>query len=163
MKFSFKTCAVLASLLVMILSCQEQAPNKMVKAKTITFEKEGTLKIVSATDSIVKQLDIEIADDEYQRQTGLMYRTSMEDTQGMLFIFEKEDYRSFYMKNTEIGLDIIYINSELSIVSIQENAKPLDLKSLPSNAPAQYVLEVNAGNVARWGVKEGDKISFNRP
>ena len=78
----------------------------------------------------------------------------------MLFIFPDEIRRSFYMKNTEFGLDIIYISSHKEIVSIQKNAKPLDENSLPSNAPAMFVLEVNAGLADQWKLENGDVLEF---
>ena len=76
----------------------------------------------------------------------------------MLFIFDDEKERYFYMKNTKIPLDIIYINSNKTIVSFQKSAKPFDESSLPSNAPAQYVLEINAGLVDALGLVWYDKI-----
>ncbi len=127
----------------------------------IKFKKEGELRLLKASnDSLVATLDIEIADDDYQTQTGLMYRKSMAANHGMLFIFSDTDYRSFYMKNTEIPLDIIYISEDRTIVSIQKNAKPMDETSLPSEGPAKYVLEVNAGLSDEWQLIKGDKIEF---
>lgn len=142
-----------------VSSCKDE--KKTVKPMIITFKKEGELTIRKAlTDSIIKSIDIEIADDDYQTQTGMMYRNSMEDTQGMLFVFPKAEYHNFYMKNTRIPLDIIYINSDKKIVSIQKNAKPFDETSLPSNAPAQYVLEINGGLADDWKLDTGDMIEF---
>ena len=80
----------------------------------------------------------------------------------MLFIFPDEQPRSFYMKNTEFSLDIIFIDAEKEIVSIQKNAKPLDQRSLPSEGPSQYVLEVNAGLSNQWNLEAGDRIDWNR-
>ncbi|MCZ4319330.1 DUF192 domain-containing protein [Aequorivita viscosa] len=129
--------------------------------REITFTKEGELQLLKAeNDSIIAKLDIEIADDEYQTETGLMYRHSMAENQGMLFVFQNMQPRSFYMKNTYIPLDIIYLNREKEIVSIQKNAKPLDQSSLPSEGASQYVLEVNAGLSDKWKLKKGDKISY---
>ena len=85
----------------------------------------------------------------------------MEVKQGMLFIFDDIIPRYFYMKNTYIPLDIIFINENKTIVSFQKNTKPLDEKSLPSNVPAKYVLEVNAGKVDEWGISEGNYVTFN--
>ena len=65
------------------------------------------------------------------------------------------------MKNTEFSIDIIYINSKKEIVNIQKNAKPFDQSSLPSNAPAMYVLEVNSGLSDSWGLEIGDQIDWN--
>ncbi len=89
-----------------------------------------------------------------------MYRTSMEENQGMLFIFSAEFPRNFYMKNTYIPLDIIYLDQHKKIVSFQENAVPLNEEGLPSEIPAMYVLEVNAGMAEKWLLEIGDTISF---
>lgn len=144
-----------------IVACKEDSPSRNVSQVEIKFKKEGELKLIKvANDSLVASLDIEIADDDYQTQTGLMYRKSMAANHGMLFIFPDTDYRSFYMKNTEIPLDIIYISQDRTIVSIQKNAKPMDETSLPSEGPAKYVLEVNAGLSDEWQLNKGDKIEF---
>ena len=146
-----------------ITSCKKDKKDSTVKPVVITFKKEGSLQLKkAATDSIISTLDIEIADDAYQTQTGLMYRDSMKDNQGMLFIFPNSDYRSFYMKNTKIPLDIIYIDEALTIVSIQKDAKPFNETSLPSEAPAKYVLEVNAGLSSTWHLEKGDVIEFSK-
>jgi hypothetical protein len=140
-------------------SCKED--KKIIKQVEIPFTKEGELTLYkSASDSIISKIDIEIADTEYDTQTGLMYRNSMKELQGMLFVFPDERPRSFYMKNTTFPLDLIYIDKNKTIVSFQENAQPLDESSLPSNAPAKYVLEVNAGLVNKWQLQVGDRIDY---
>ncbi|WP_438710060.1 DUF192 domain-containing protein [Aquimarina muelleri] len=91
---------VLATL--QLFSCKTDSKNNKSLIKEITFTKEGKLFLFDLKDSIpnlITKLDIEIADDEYQIQTGLMYRESMSNNQGMLFIFPEETPRSFYMKN----------------------------------------------------------------
>lgn len=145
-----------------VSTCKEQQ-NTSVKPVEIVFSKEGELVLKkSKSDSIISRLDIEIADDEYSTQTGLMYRKNMKDNQGMLFVFPESDFRSFYMKNTEIPLDIIYISEDKRIVSIQKNAKPFDETSLPSEAPAKYVLEINGGLSDAWFLEKGDYMEFNK-
>lgn len=147
--------------LVLFYSCKENKKQSFSITKEITFNKEGELFLKKAkTDSVFKILDIEIAETEYETQTGLMYRKSMEDNQAMLFIFEEEQPKSFYMKNTEFSLDIIYVNRDKEIVSVQKNAKPLDNTSLPSNVPVLYVLEIKGGLSDSWGVKKGDFIEW---
>ena len=142
-----------------VSSCKEE--KKTVKPVVINFKKEGELTIKkAANDSIIKTIDIEIADDDYQTQTGMMYRDSMKDNQGMLFVFPDARFHSFYMKNTRIPLDIIYIGSDKKIVSFQKNAKAFDETSLPSDAPAQYVLEINAGLADKWNLEVGDSIDY---
>lgn len=144
---------------LILTSCKEEKKN--LKPTAITFKKEGELTLFkSKSDSIILKLDIEIADTDYDVQTGLMYRNSMQENEGMLFVFPEMRERFFYMKNTRIPLDLIYIDNNKFIVSFQENAKPLNESSLPSIAPAQYVLEVNAGLAEKWLLEVGDRIEF---
>ena len=89
-----------------------------------------------------------------------MYRTSMQQDGGTLFIFEDERPRSFYMKNTQFALDIIYLDAAQKVVSIQKNAQPMDPTSLPSEGNAKYVLEVNAGLSDQWNLEKGDMMIF---
>lgn len=135
---------------------------KVIKQTEVAFTKEGELTIYKVSDSTEIHLDIEIADTDFDTQTGLMYRSSMKSNQGMLFIFPDAQERFFYMKNTQFPLDIIYLGDNKSVVSFQKNAKAYDESSLPSNAPAQYVLEVNAGLVDNWNLSLGDSISFQK-
>lgn len=162
----FKHLKIVAVLIFLGLtnSCKEDGKShSKVTPVEIKFKKEGELSLLKASnDSLIKNLNIEIADDEYQTQTGLMYRSSMEDDQAMLFIFPDSEYRYFYMRNTEIPLDIIYIDQNKAIVSIQKNAKPHDETSLPSEGPAMYVLEINGGLSTQWDLQKGDKIEFTK-
>ncbi len=144
---------------IIFSSCKED--KKVVKQTVITFKKEGELSIIKS-DSTKINLDIEIADTDFDVQTGLMYRDYMKQNQGMLFVFNDFKERYFYMKNTHIPLDLIYIDDTYKIVSFQKNAKPFDESSLPSNAPAKYVLEVNAGLVDTWKLSVGDSINYTK-
>lgn len=149
----------LSSLLLLISSCKEE--QKAIKPIEIKFKKEGELQLFNATsDSLITSFNIEIADNDYETQTGLMHRKSMANTNAMLFIFNDVQMRSFYMKNTYFPLDIIYLNKDKIIVSIQKDAKPLDESSLPSLFPAQYVLEINAGLSEKLNIEIGDRIDF---
>jgi uncharacterized membrane protein (UPF0127 family) len=139
--------------------CKEKTSK--VLTQEVIFKKEGELRLKKlANDSTIARLNIEIADDEYQTQTGLMYRKSMKDDQAMLFIFEDEIPRAFYMKNTQFALDIIFIDSDRKVVNIHKDANPLDHTSLPSEGPAQYVLEVNAGLSNTWALESGDFVEW---
>nr|WP_321231180.1 DUF192 domain-containing protein [uncultured Psychroserpens sp.] len=151
------------SVALQLSSCKEERKTSEVKKVEVKFTKEGELQLKKATsDSLLASIDIEIADDEYSTQTGLMYRKSMAVNQGMLFIFLDVDYRAFYMKNTEMPLDIIFIAEDKTIVSIQKNAQPMNETSLPSEAPAKYALEVNAGMSDEWSLAKGDRIEFSK-
>ncbi|WP_339611653.1 DUF192 domain-containing protein [uncultured Planktosalinus sp.] len=157
-----KLCLSVAILsLLFSTACKDQQPSKQVKTATISFTKNGELNLIKKdTDSIYKTLDIEIADDEYKTQTGLMYRDSMEEHQAMLFVFPDSQVRSFYMKNTAIALDILFIDSDQRIVSFQKDARPYDASPLASGVPSQYVLEIKAGLSNQWNIEVGDKISW---
>lgn len=144
----------------MAMACDKDSESEKIETDPIVFKKEGELNITKPSGELIKELDIEIADNNFERQTGLMYRESMKDNQGMLFIFEDAAPRFFYMKNTLIPLDIIYFGSDRTAVSIQDNAVPMDETPLPSGEPAQYVLEVNAGLAEEWGIEVGDRIEF---
>jgi len=112
-----------------------------------------------------KRFYVEIAADDQTRAQGLMFRDTMADDRGMFFIFRREEPRSFWMMNTRIPLDIIYLDRELRIVSIVENARPCrrtPCPSYPSRGPAQFVLEVNAGQAAALGLSAGDRVSVGQ-
>lgn len=146
---------------LIIVSCNNKT--KEVKPVEVTFKKEGELKLYKAvSDSLLVTLDIEIADSDYDIQTGLMYRSSMQDGRGMLFIFPTMQQRYFYMRNTKFPLDLIFLDDNNLIVSFQENAKPFDESSLPSEVPAQYVLEVNAGLAEKWLLEIGDRMEYTK-
>ncbi|MBT8187645.1 MAG: DUF192 domain-containing protein [Croceitalea sp.] len=148
--------------LLAIIGCKNNSKT-VIKTDAIEFTKEGELNVFTLPkDSLLQNLNIEIAESDYETQTGLMYRDSLEDDQGMLFIFPDVAIHSFYMKNTAIPLDIIFIDSNFKIVSFQKNAKPFDETGLSSQLPIKYVLEVNAGLADQWQLKVGDSISFVR-
>ena len=125
---------LIATLTIVFSSCKED--KNVIKQTEVSFIKEAELTIFKK-DSTQINLDIEIANTDYETQTGLMYRSSMKTNQGMLFVFDDVEPRSFYMKNTQIPLDLIFINKDKTIVSFQKNAKPFDESSLTSNAPAK--------------------------
>ncbi|MFD2727206.1 DUF192 domain-containing protein [Hyunsoonleella rubra] len=161
MRFKFGIALLVFTLFTLgVASCKQEKPK--VQQTEVSFKKEGELQIFSSeNDSLKIKLDIEIADTDFDIQTGMMYRKSMKSNHGMLFIFEDERERFFYMKNTRIPLDIIYIDAKKSIVSFQKNAKPFDESSLPSEVPAKYVLEINAGLAEQWELKVGDSLLWN--
>lgn len=124
------------------------------------FKKEGELTISDSSNLLKAKIDIEIADTDYERQLGLMKRISMEEKQGMLFIFPSEAMQSFWMRNTLISLDMIFINENKKIVTIHKNTKILSDQSYPSSAPAKYVLETIAGFTDKFGINVGDVINW---
>ena len=134
--------------------------SQKVTKETIIFKKQGYLSFLNSEKQQITSIDIEIADNEFTREKGLMYRRSMDENQGMLFIFESSAERYFWMKNTYIPLDIIYVNEKKEIVSIQKSAIPLSEESLPSFKDAMYVVEVNAGFTDKFKINSGYFIDF---
>lgn len=108
-------------------------------------------------------VQVEIADTVSKRTQGLMFRKNLPDNQGMLFIFEREDSYSFWMKNMQIPLDIIWIGKDKRIVAIKTNVPPCkdSCSGIMPQEKAQYVLEVSAGFVEKNKVRVGDKVDFS--
>lgn len=125
------------------------------------FTKHGTLQFKDQNNFVKKSIDLEIADSEYSRQLGLMFRNEMKEDEGMLFIFPREDYLSFWMRNTLLPLDILFVNKNKEIVTIHTYTTPFSEQSFPADTLAQYVVEVNAGFTGKFNIKEGDKIDWN--
>lgn len=127
------------------------------------FSKEGELYFISkANNDTIRKIDVELAETDEERAKGLMDRKSMSDDQGMLFIFPTAEEQSFWMKNTYISLDIIYVGEDKEIVSVRKYATPLSEESLPSFKKAMYVVEVTAGFCDKYHVAYGDKIAFTK-
>lgn len=116
------------------------------------------------TDSSASpKLEVELALKNSTRQMGLMYRKKMDTNRGMLFVFPDEDTRAFWMRNTYLPLDIIFISSDRKVVNIVEKATPLTDTQRSSEGPAKYVVEVNAGMAKTWGVVKGSILEGNLP
>ncbi len=141
---------------------ENNGKEKLSGYNSFEFAKEGELTFSNADGKFITQIDIEIADDNNRRTTGLMYRNEMGKNQGMFFIFPNESYQSFWMRNTVLPLDILFVNSKNEIVTIHKNTIPFDESSYPSTKPAMYVVEVNAGFTDQYNIKSGDKISWRR-
>lgn len=109
-----------------------------------------------------KCFNIEIAKTPEQRSQGLMHRDTLTEEESMLFLFPEESIHNFWMKNTLIPLDIIWISKEKKVVHIKHNAQPCTTLCplIIPNAPASYVLEINAGLAGKYNIEEGDKVNF---
>lgn len=105
-------------------------------------------------------VSVELAMTREAQARGLMFRTELDESAGMLFVFEEEGERSFWMSNTPIPLDILYIRGDGTIRTIAARTTPYSEKSIPSRGPVRYVLEVQGGWSERHGVKPGDKVTL---
>lgn len=114
------------------------------------------LEIVTATGTHAYQ--VEIANDEASRALGLMNRRYMPPDRGMLFEFDRDAPQTFWMKNTYIPLDMIFISRAGVVTHIVANAEPLSERVIPSGPPCAAVLELNGGTAAAVGLKVGDRV-----
>ena len=127
-------------------------------AETSSPDESATVTIDASGGQRV-EVEVEIADDYAERQRGLMERTELAENAGMLFVFDREQQLSFWMRNTLIPLSIAYIDAEERIIDIQD-MQPLDETSHPSAEPAMYALEVNQGFFDEHGVGVGNEVEL---
>lgn len=140
--------------------------NKQMKPNrdTSTSQTSNNEQLIVQTNKIqlVTLETIEIADSSAEHQTGLQNRKDLCDNCGMLFVFKSEEPRTFWMKDTSLSLDIIFIDQSGEVVSIAENTTPLSTNPLyKSEKPARYVLEVNAGWSKKNSISKGDSIDID--
>lgn len=161
--FIVAVVAVAAVVVFFIVNENKRTPEFIAQDAAPTFKKQGELLFVSnsSTDTLAT-IDIEIADNDQKTAQGLMYRSSMPQNAGMLFLMPREDIQGFWMRNTYIPLDMIFVNSMMEIVTIHRNTTPMKENSYVSTAPALYVVEVNAGFCLKNNINKGDKIDFTR-
>ncbi len=159
-KIYYISAAIIAAIIIILFVYPGILNKENNEEGYYMFKKEGELTISDSSNVLKAKIDIEIADTDYERQLGLMKRISMEEKQGMLFIFPSEAMQSFWMRNTLISLDMIFINENKNIVTIHKNTKILSDQSYPSSAPAKYVLETIAGFTDKFGINVGDVINW---
>jgi hypothetical protein len=116
--------------------------------------------IISTKSGRQVAFQVEIADTAAKRELGLQYRRDLADDRGMLFLFPSEQIQSFWMKNTPIPLDMIFIGSDLRIVGIVHQTVPFSTESSSVPAPSQFVLEIKGGLSRLKGIEVGDRVRF---
>lgn len=162
----FLLLAMLAVVLVFVIPDKPSKKGKndipVVNRDSLAFVKEGTATFYSKGKREICSFDIEIADTPERQQRGLMFRESMYDKQGMFFPNDHAKIQTFWMKNTYLPLDIIFIGADSTIVSIGANTTPFSEDTITSEVPAQFVLEINAGLAGMHGLTKGDKLSWKR-
>lgn len=151
--------ALAALLLVLATGCdsEEEEP-----PREIEFRADGVLEFIDEEDRRIEAIVIEIAETDSARSRGLMDRRSLPDRGGMFFVFDDEDDRSFWMRNTPLPLDIIFVDADSQVVNIAERTRPLSDDQIRSDGPAQYVVEVRAGFTERHGIDENARIRWHR-
>lgn len=117
--------------------------------------------LIAQTNKGEQAFKIEIADDQPERSAGLMYRNFMPDDQGMLFIFDKTQQVGFWMKDTVLPLDLVFIDEDGVVRGVKEG-KPLSEALITPGVPVRFVLELKKGTAARTGIEDGDVIRHPR-
>ena len=162
--------SLIAILTLMLLFSEPKPPRKLPaitespeqEMKEPVFRKDGELRFIARkTRKVIFNAAIEVVLTLAAQEQGLMYRKSMPDSAGMLFVFKVSEPLAFWMRNTIIPLDIVYADSAKQIVKIIRNAKPYSEKQLLSVKPAMYVVELNAGFAEKHGLRKGDFIDFS--
>jgi len=164
----FRLLTLSIILLFVVAACNKKAEEEPPVAPPTThheqpqFVKEGELIFLKPDGKEIVKINIEVAETPAEQEKGLMNRPYMNNEDGMLFIFNRDEERGFWMRNTIIPLDIMYVNAQMEIVSIAVNTEPYSERSIPSGRPAKYVVEVNAGFSAQYGITAGCKISYTK-
>ena len=119
---------------------------------------KGLVTFMTAEHDV--NVQVEIAADAESRRVGLMHRESLGETDGMVFVFPEEKVQSFWMQNTLIPLDMIFLSAERVVLGLIENAEPLTTTSRSIGVPSKYVVEVNVGFARQQGIAAGTRAEF---
>src|SRR5690625_3803069 len=145
MKLSFYSLIAALALILTLAGCGGGSDEPVFRE--IQFRKDGTLQVIQPEDSIVAVFNIEIAEGDSAQARGLMERRSLPPMSGMLFVGDAVEEKSFWMENTPMPLDIIFIGPESSVVSIDERPRPYSREGIASKRPAPFYLTVLAGTI----------------
>lgn len=152
----------LALFLFLEMGCSnEESSNsqeQVRQGRTLDYTREITF--LNHSGDPITTIEVAVADDNNERNTGLMDVNNLPADKGMLFIFDNEQPRSFWMANTPLTLDIIFVNSDLEIVRIHHNTQPFAEENFTSGDPAKYVVETNGGFCISHDIQEGMKIEM---
>lgn len=140
------------------------SPNSPHEPSKASSSRPKEVRAVFTTpDGRRSEFTLEVADTPATRATGLMFRRELAPERGMVFVFPSEDYHTFYMKNTYIPLDMIFISSDLKVVGVIENARPLTLDIRSVDRPSLFVVEVRAFSASSKGIGPGTLVRFDPP
>jgi uncharacterized membrane protein (UPF0127 family) len=128
----------------------------LTNAAPVLAAGQATVDIVSKSG--VHAFSVELATNDAERARGLMFRKELPEGHGMLFDFDRDQPVSFWMHNTYLPLDMIFIRGDGSILRIAENTQPLSDKLIPSGGPVRAVLEVIGGTARKFGIAPGDRV-----
>ncbi len=142
----------------LLISCNDTETPERATTEQRTLEYTSEVTFIDVRGNEISTIDVAVADDDDSRAEGLMDVTDLPDNAGMLFIFNENRERNFWMANTPLSLDILFVNEDFEIVRIHQTTTPYSQDSIPSEEPAKYVVEVNAGYTLRHDITEGASI-----
>lgn len=145
-----------------IVSCSDKNDelNEKNQDTSRILDFTGEVVFIKSESDTISTIEVAVADDNRSRTEGLMNVLELPDESGMLFIFPNQQPRSFWMANTPLPLDILFVNSEMRIVRIHRNTQPYSQESIASEEPARFVVEVNAGYTLEHDIQEGMQIGI---
>jgi hypothetical protein len=152
-KSRFSIVLVLTMVAIVVLAFFLQSYAKIAALLPATFE--------GATSD--QQVLLRVANTFKERQRGLMYETNLLENEGMIFIFAEEEVHPFWMKNTPLSLDMIFLNSNKQVVGVLNNTPPFSEQNLSIEEPSLYVIELKAGMASKLGINKGTKVIFHGP
>ncbi len=131
----------------------------LLAAFIATAPAQDLQRLMIAGQSGTHELSVEVVADPKTRAKGLMYRRDLAPDHGMLFDFGQQQQISMWMKNTYIPLDMLFIDEKGIISTVAKRTTPFSERTIPSNAPVRYVLEINGGRADALGIRAGDTVS----
>lgn len=149
---------LLTLLMTACSNSDDQNEERSSKGRTLEYSREVTF--LNVDGETITTIEVAVADEDNERNMGLMDVDDLPADKGMLFIFDEQQPLSFWMANTPLSLDIFFINESLEIVRIHQNTQPFSDKNLTSGEPALYVVETNAGFSLSHDIQEGMSIEF---
>jgi uncharacterized membrane protein (UPF0127 family) len=148
--------AVAFAFALALASCAQSEPDTKVAGGGEAAVQTEQLTIDTANGPV--RFNVEIADDDAERARGLMFRRSLADDHGMLFDFPEPEHASFWMRNTVISLDIIFIGVDGRILNVAERTTPYSEEPIPAAGLTRGVLEIRGGRAAELGIRAGDRV-----
>ena len=148
--------------LTLCYSCKKEAPNLEPEKLKYTFRHDGSLEVFGKDNKLKTTFRIEIVESEEEVTRGMKYRDSMDDDTGMLFVFGAPDIYDFWMQDTYLPLDMLFIASDGTINEIHENAVPFSEERIHPTQIHLYVLEIKAGLAKKLNIASGDRIIWKK-
>ena len=157
-----KMIVMLLSGLLFLTGCSTGKRPLLTLPADAPLRKDGTLSFQRPDGAVIVSINIEIAETPERIERGLMGRRSLDSLSGMLFVFRRVEPRRFWMHDTPVSLDIVFIGEDSCVLNIVRRARPMSDKMYHSKGPVRYVVEVRAGFCERHGIQKGNCITWQK-